>query len=555
MVVMGPAEPADNASAQRAEADHDSVVVQARDIHGDVHLVSGSGPRRLGWLSPHAEADALARMPLAEAAQLLAQERTATAARVTAALLRSHDELAVSLLGSIERARAEELLVAVGSAGAGLERLPEAAEAIAECAAGQRAELGIPSGRLERAGASEQGMGEYRQRFARGVIHWSAEAGAQAVTDPVLPVSASPSASRRRRRLPVIIGIAVLLAGGGVGAAISLDNGQQAALIRPVNTCAHLSTRASIPTRISSVPVGRPGKESDYISATAAPGCQVFALAGSGTVRIVNMMSGRQVSSLAVDPGGWAFAAAFTPDGTKIEVPSLNGYTTLWRVDSGQQLGILDSDPATASTSAGTWVTAMGPDGAVLYTGGGRKLARAWNLVTLKPIRAIPVADGIGSLALSPDGKTLAVGGMKGTEYLFDTSTGRLIASLTASPDPGYAFKVAFSPDGKLLAVATYSGLQLWDIGTRRVIIREQNSGTATDAAFSPDGAILAVGYSNTVKLWNVKTGQVISTLDAGSGDDLVTGMAFSRYDAVLAIGFNGAVQFWDISGVTRISQ
>lgn len=373
--------------------------------------------------------------------------------------------------------------------------------------------------------------------------------------EPAEPVKAAPPAipaasARRRRRMRITAAAAVLLAAAGAGVVYLLENDSPpAAAPFTVNTCARTSSSPSPPTEIGSMRVGRTGGyQKDYTEATAAPGCQVFALAGNGTVQVWNMVARQRLSILRADPGGWTFATAFTPDGSTLAVPGLNGLTTLWNVKSGQRRGILDSDHG-----AGTWGAAISPDGSVLYTGGGTNVVREWSLAKQKTVATITVPAGIGSLALSSDGKTLAVGGGHGTEFLYDTSTDQEIAHLSGGK--GNAWAVALSPDGKMLAVATESGgMQMWDLTTHTLVVPGQ-SGGATDVAFSPDGTILAVGLGNSVGLWNVRTRQEITTLSVGTGNDFVTGMAFSRYGAVLAIGYDGAVQFWNIAGVSRISQ
>jgi hypothetical protein len=364
--------------------------------------------------------------------------------------------------------------------------------------------------------------------------------------DPTMAASqAFARASAGRRWRMRIAAAAVLLAAAGLGGAFWLETGSPFT----VNTCARTSSGPSPPAEIGSMPAGRlGGYQKDYTGVIAAPGCQVFALTGNGTVQLWNMVTGRRLSVLSAAPGGWIYPGAFTPDGAMLAVPSLNGLTTLWDVNSGQQRGILDTDPA-----AGTWDAAISPDGSVLYTGGGTNVVREWSLATEKTVRRIAVPAGIGSLALSPDGKTLAVGGGHGTEFLYDASTGREIASLPGGK--GNAWSVAFSPDGKMLAVATGSGgLQLWDLTTRTLVVPGEKGG-AISVAFSPDGTLVAAGFYNSVVLWNVRTGREITTLSAGTGSDFVTSIAFSRYGAVLAIGYDGAVQFWNVAGVSRISQ
>ena len=354
----------------------------------------------------------------------------------------------------------------------------------------------------------------------------------------------------RRRRTKVILGAAALLtAGAAVASWFSIGHGGNGGVRIPlsVNICAGVARVPSAPVRLGTLTTGRPGiikgNDNDYVGATFAPDCHLMAAAGNGQERILNLVAGLQTATLPVNQGHWVFGAAFTPDSKTLAVASNDGVTELWDVTSGQQLASLPTDP-----NGSTWGLALSPDGNTLVTGGSDRLVEFWNVATHTQIRQIPV-PGIGSLAISPDGKLVAVGAASdGIERLLSLHNGTQLTALNSHA--GNAYWVAFSPDSRTLAVATGRGVQWWDISSGKLIAQE--TGAADDIAFSPDGKILAAGGLDTVVLLDANTHQAIATLPLGSAGVWVTGMAFSRYGGVLAVGWNGTLQFWNVAGVSR---
>jgi WD40 repeat protein len=196
------------------------------------------------------------------------------------------------------------------------------------------------------------------------------------------------------------------------------------------------------------------------------------------------------------------------------------------------------------ATPGAVWSTAFSPDGQFLMTagGGGVKFWRTgtWELVTNFPGQIaslsktgslVAIADSCplyweqlgpvslwdyrtGSrlrqfdrpgraLALSPDGKQLAVAGSKTGVNLWDTASGELRRTLeTESP----VWSVSFSPRGDKLATAGWvSETLVWDLETNRPPIRlKGHSLTVWVAIFSPDGSSLLTASSDqTVRSWD----------------------------------------------------
>ncbi len=85
----------------------------------------------------------------------------------------------------------------------------------------------------------------------------------------------------------------------------------------------------------------------------------------------------------------------------------------------------------------------------------------------------------------------------------------------------GY-YAIAFSPDGRTLATGGLEDpiVRVWDVRTGKLIRElDQGSAGAITLDFSPDGRILAVsGFEPVASLWDVATGARIGpTLTAGS--------------------------------------
>jgi WD40 repeat protein len=122
------------------------------------------------------------------------------------------------------------------------------------------------------------------------------------------------------------------------------------------------------------------------------------------------------------------------------------------------------------------------------------------------------------SLAFSPDGKILAVGGDKAVTLL-DVATQKEVRRFRT----GMVCSVAFSPDGRSLAAGgvTRSGegeLRVWDLSTGTSRNFKGHASQITCVVFGPDGkTLVSGGLGWRIMVWNVATGKNTAVFQGNS--------------------------------------
>ena len=157
------------------------------------------------------------------------------------------------------------------------------------------------------------------------------------------------------------------------------------------------------------------------------------------------------------------------------------------------------------------------PDGKTLISTSFDKTIRLWDVETGDLIRTLRHQIGEGrdgevhAAALSPDGSTLAIGGITYDHengipvLLFDLERGDVIGLLEGHPD--LIGSLSFSRDGKWLASSSDTLMKIWDTSKPEadsVMTLESDSGVF-DIAFSPDAKKIVSGHvDGTVRVWEL---------------------------------------------------
>src|SRR5262249_52474387 len=129
-------------------------------------------------------------------------------------------------------------------------------------------------------------------------------------------------------------------------------------------------------------------------------------------------------------------------------------------------------------------------------------------------------------LALSPDGRTLAVVDHGNNVCLHEVPAGRRLHKLPYAGVAPYGadYPPAFAPDGRTLAASGPESLFVWDVATGR--LRHEIQDCRGPVAFSPDGQHLACGTRERIRLFEAATFKEVRAFEAY--EDEVFSLAFS---------------------------
>jgi RNA polymerase sigma factor (sigma-70 family) len=281
---------------------------------------------------------------------------------------------------------------------------------------------------------------------------------------------------------------------------------------------------------------------------------------------LVDSSTGREVRRVSVARDSVA-SVAFSND-SKIMAAGLGGTIRVWDAITGKERSI--------SNGHENWISsvAVAEDGKEAVTAGGDGALILWDLASGTEKRRLKGHQGeVRAAQFVPGGKFLASASSDQTVRLWDLATSKEVQRLEGSP-AGLIYSIAVSPDGKTLASGDYSdgSIRVWDLTTGQLlhdlnIGGEQGRGVMC-LAFSHDGAILGAGeikmYSMTaaksrVLLWETKTGKKLREFPAH--EESVTCLAFSPDDKTLvSTGYklskgwkDQMVGFWDVDTGKRL--
>lgn len=213
------------------------------------------------------------------------------------------------------------------------------------------------------------------------------------------------------------------------------------------------------------------------------------------------------------------------------------------RIETGEHTGLIS---ALASDRDHRWLVTASHD----------KTARVWDLQSGRLVLVLRPPSGEGeqgrlhAVAVSPDGKWVAVGGATGDGvssaaggsghpvYLFERATGRLIARSAGFAHP--ARRLVISADGKRLAVVVFGsgGVRVLEVGNlQRELMRDTDCALETQGAdFDRTGRLVTSCSDGLLRLYDAQGRRLAKRRVDGGGEP--AGVRFSPDGTRIAVGF-----------------
>lgn len=246
--------------------------------------------------------------------------------------------------------------------------------------------------------------------------------------------------------------------------------------------------------------------------------------------------------------GGPVRCLAFSPDGNWLASGAEDDSLVLWDVRRRREVARWRS-----AHGGRVNVVAFNAQGTILASAGGGGSILLWNVETLESIEKLPTGGSgavngpVFGLSFSPDGRTLVSTTGDDRIIVWNLTDERALRRVLPTPKLG-STTLALSPDGRALAVGDeYDSLLLIDATTGETLATSQEEGKFTAAAFSHDGTELAaVSWEGTIALLDPRSlaahGATVRT------DRRMFSVAFSPDDKTLGVGGDSLVAFYDVT-------
>jgi RNA polymerase sigma factor (sigma-70 family) len=340
-----------------------------------------------------------------------------------------------------------------------------------------------------------------------------------------------------RTRWKIAVALSFVLCAAGLGTGLLLVGAEtdkppaRAEAARPVGDQKAQSARDAFGNLLPPGALARLGRVPRFwhaVTLALAPDGKTMASTGylSGAVYLWDLTTGQEIRHWQV--GGFE-RLAFSADGRLLATGLYDGSANsihIWDVNTAKQQCLIKT---------GGWSFALSHDGKTLATGDNNQVT-LWDIPSQKLIRRFAVNGSSDTLAFSPDGKRLAVGGRAdwravggdGNVSVHEVAAGKQLQQHKVNGPLSEVHSLAFAPDSKTVVWASGNDAP-------RAFVRNFQAGflAVTEGprlplppgqlgklrGFSPNGRVLVLATDDhTLSVWDWTAGQVLRAFNDGPG-------------------------------------
>ena len=260
--------------------------------------------------------------------------------------------------------------------------------------------------------------------------------------------------------------------------------------------------------------------EVDYFQ-YSPDGSTLATTGGDGILRLWDPVSGKEKRRW--DTSGYIGRFDFSPDGKTLVSMGAGNLLRRWDTATGAELA---EHP---SHSGGFAALAISPDGKSAASLGEEPGIRLWDLATGKPLGVIsagPISHP-GLAGLEDVGQILTTKGDDGRPHYWTFERGHELHQLPVPTTTEAITKLALSPDGKALAIVGENPdspnckITIWDTAKQRTLQTIIGNGLRGGPTFSDDGRTLCCLSANfQVQVWDIASGKKLQEFAVASGRD-----------------------------------